>query len=155
MQAKKSLSALATALLLATPFTPALAQTGSALDRVEVQNQPVPRTDVTQACPRAQRTLEEGMARALSMDMLPGSYRVEFQLQDDRIDSVRLHRTPYEYRKALRAAVRSMACNDAAARTSPQRFAFILDVKSEDARSDTAFAGAAAPRLSVALRAAH
>lgn len=154
MQAKKSLPALATALLLALPLTPALAQSGSALQRVEVQNQTQPRTDVTQACPKAQQTLEDGMARALNNDMLPGSYRVEFQLEGDRVNSVRLQRTPLEYRRPLRTAVYALDCNDAAARTSPQRFAFILDVVAEATPRDTALAGASKPRYSLGLRAA-
>ena len=154
MQAKKTLSHLAAALLLAAPFTSALAQSSQSLDRVEVQRQALPRHDLSAACPRAQQTLEAGMARALSLDMLPGSYRVEFDLAGDRIERVHTPRAPLVYRKALRSALRAMDCQDAAARTSPQRFAFILDVKAEDGGRDTAVAGAASPRFSLALRAA-
>lgn len=154
MQAKKFLPVLAATLLLAIPFRPALAQTGSALDRIEVSGQPALRADVSRACPNAQQALEDGMALQLSRVMLPGSYRVEFELQGNRIDSVRTRYAPLEYRQAIRSAVRSMACSDSAAQTAPQRFAFILDVISDDARKDTALAGAPSRQWQLALRAA-
>jgi hypothetical protein len=148
MQAKKSLYPLA-ALLLAMPFTPVLAQSGSALDRVEVSGAAQARTDVSRACPQAQRTLEDGMANALSLDMLPGSYRVEFELQGDRVSSVRTPYAPHVYRKAIRQSVRAMECADAAAAKAPQRFAFILDVVPERVERESV---AGSGRMVVALR---
>lgn len=132
---------------------PALAQDPSTLGRVEV-SRGVLRHDVARSCPAVAATLQEGMDRAVSVHQIEGSYRVEFELSGQAVTAVRTPYAPREYRQALRGSVRSLACQDAAARQQPQRFAFILDVKAVEAADRQQLAGGATPRFAVALRAA-
>lgn len=143
---------LAAALLLGATLTPlpALAQEGAALGRVEVSRGTL-RHDVARSCPAVAATLQEGMDRAVSVHQIEGSYRVEFELSGRNIVSVRTPFAPREYRQALRSAVRSLACQDAAAQQQPQRYGFILDVKAVPSAPHERMA-AAGPRYSVALR---
>ena len=110
-----------------------------ALDRIEVTG--AARHDVLSACPALQLDLQEGMEKTISQHQITGSYLVQFSLTGKKVDSLHTPWMPIEYRQRLRSSVRGTDCQDAAATKQPQRFAFIVDIKTNRQDGGTRSAG--------------
>lgn len=136
-------AALAALLLSAS----AVAQSPSSLERIEVTREKV-RADVLRTCPSAKEVLQEGMDTTLTREQIPAHFVVHFDLKDGVVSNVRAQSAPFDYRPALRRAVRQFACQDAAARSETQTFAFVLDISFPDERA----VAAGAPRYAMGLR---
>lgn len=102
------------------------------LDRVEVTGHSV-RTDVTATCPAIGQQLGDNLSQAFSRFDMEGDYRVEFSVQDNRVQSVKTQGGyGRENRLAIRRAMSRVDCQDSASAAAPQRFAFLLSVRMED-----------------------
>lgn len=125
----------------------AAATQAQTLDRVEVMGHKV-RTDVSRACPSIQHNLVRALAPAVHRAQKEGSYMVSFSLDGERVGEVQTAMsTPDEYRRPLRHAVLGTDCQDAAAKQSPQRFGFIVDVRMEES------VRGGSPRVALGVRA--
>jgi len=115
-----------TVFVLIAAAASAQAQSADGPARVVVSgNRPTPvtRYDVEQACPGMAAVLDDSLSQAVSTYGKTGDVRVEFQMKDQRIQSVSPLGGPREYRPAIKRAVRALSCQQTA---GDERFAFIL-----------------------------
>lgn len=115
----------------ALTLTPLLAMADS-LPPVEVQSQRL-RTEVRQTCPAIAEQLADGLSAAVGRYGMEGDYRVSFTLQNNKIVQAAAQ-GGFEAgeRRAIRAAMRGVDCQDSASGAAPQRFAFILSVRPDE-----------------------
>jgi hypothetical protein len=83
----------------------------------------VTRYDVEKACPGIALALDDSLSQAVSTYGKTGDVRVEFQMSEQRIQSVSPKGGPREYRPAIKRAVRALSCQQTA---GDERFVFIL-----------------------------
>lgn len=147
------LSRLVLALGCTLAVTAGRAESGAALERIEVSGAAL-RSDLLRTCPQVAEDLQRGLQRDVALHGIGGSYLVQFELKGAQVGSFQMSRLPFEYRRALRSALRNLQCQDGAAQVQAQRFGFILDIVADDRWAPPApgLAGAGGPALRVALR---
>ena len=118
-------------------------------DRVEVSGPSQLRLDVRAACPAMSESLAEDLTRAIYRVGRDAEFEVHFNLQGGQVQDVEAKGRAFEYRGAVRSAVRQLACSDAVAQTKPQRFAFVLAIRAgeEDGPARYAIRELPAPTL--------
>lgn len=119
------------ATVLALGSGSALASPAAPLDRVEISGQHL-RVDVTRTCPNLAEDLSEALARGMKVVDEDTDYQVRFDLQGGQISSVQALGGKYDYRHAVRTAMRKVGCHDAQTASQAQRFAFVLAIRSGD-----------------------
>lgn len=113
----------------------------SAIDRslqpVEVQatRSPLPRMDVQNTCPGYGDVLKESLSRSLRYMDSAGEMKVVFELKGNSVDKVQTVGGPWEYRKPVRRAVRTIvSCvNDGQAN---QQYVFQVVFKPDDGTAE-------------------
>ena len=103
------------------------------LDPVEVRTAGALRHDVQRSCPAVKVKLNDALHHRITRHQIEGSFPVLFEMKDSQIVAVRASRAPFEYRAALRHAVKGLECQDGASHQEAQRFGFILDITLDDA----------------------
>ncbi|MBB5204817.1 hypothetical protein HNQ51_002131 [Inhella inkyongensis] len=119
------------------------------LDRVEVSGPSQLRVDVRAACPAMSESLAEDLARAIYRVGRDAEFEVHFNLHGGQVQEVEAKGRAFEYRGAVRNAVRQLECRDAVAQTKPQRFGFVLAIRTgeEDGPARYAISELPAPTL--------
>ncbi|WP_077037344.1 hypothetical protein [Pelomonas sp. KK5] len=126
---------------------PAQQQATQDLRRVEISGRAV-RHDVSRVCPGVANALQDSLAYTAYREDRSATLRVNFQLSGSQLDEVKATDGTREYREAVRRAVRSLDCMDAASASQPQQFSFLISFRSE---RDAALDAGPAPASRVAL----
>lgn len=123
---------LATALSCASAYAQD-SQVDRSLQPVEVQvsRSPLPRLDVQNTCPGYGDVLKESLSRSLHYMDSAGDMKVVFELKGNSVDKVETVGGPWEYRRPVRRAVRTIvSCvNDGQAN---QQYVFQVVFKPDD-----------------------
>lgn len=110
--------------------SPSWAQDVYDLRPVEITGRTV-RMDVRDTCPDIQQSLSESLASAYHQIGREASYTVGFTLDQRKVGDVRSQGIHNDYRNAIRRAVSRLDCQDSRAASTPQHFAFRLDIRHE------------------------
>jgi hypothetical protein len=138
--------AFAASLLLALATASANAQPPT--QSIEVRAPLAVRTDVQALCPTIGDDLNDALVKVVQELATPALIEVRFRLSGSRIDEVTVGDGPVRYQRALRRAVRGLACDGGAA--APQALALRVRFVDPFAVGERSRAVALAPSASAA-----
>lgn len=136
------LTALTTAALSASAF----AQTSPA-QSIEVRGSTL-RTDVRALCPSIDNDLHDALVKTVQDVAAAATIDVRFELRGSRIDRVATGAGPLRYQRALKRAVRGLACEstDTAPQTVAMRVRFVDPFDRSTSRAVALVEGSVAAR---------